>query len=69
MRKNPNTLSWKERWKSVSKTFVAYKKDSIASIDEAKKNDAYLRRWFLQRCCISAVYFLSALIIAVLIII
>lgn len=37
MSKKTDALSWKERLKSVPKTFVAYKKDSIAAIDEAKK--------------------------------
>ena len=37
MSKKVDTLSWKERLKSIPKTFVAYKKDSITAIDEAKK--------------------------------
>ena len=42
MSKKAEAQSWKERLKSIPKTFVAYKKDSIAAIDEAKKEKRLL---------------------------
>jgi hypothetical protein len=37
MGKKTDTQSWKERLRSVPKSFVAYKKDSVSAIDEMKK--------------------------------
>ena len=42
MSKKADTPSWKEQLKSIPKTFVAYKRDSIAAIDEAKKEKRLL---------------------------
>ncbi len=54
MSKKINFLTWKESLKSVPKTFVAYKKDSIAAIDEAKKE-----RRLLAPLIFTALFFCS----------
>ena len=54
MSKKTSTLSLKESLISVPKTFVAYKKDSIAAIDEAKKE-----RRLLAPLIFTALFFCS----------
>ncbi|MBQ3418315.1 MAG: hypothetical protein IJH32_10860 [Ruminococcus sp.] len=53
-----DTLSWKERLKKIPKTFVAYKKDGIAAIDEAKKERSLLAPLFFSALLFCSCVFL-----------
>ena len=58
MSNKTDALSWKERLKIIPKTFVAYKKDSIAAIDEAKKERRLLAPLFFSALLFCSCVFL-----------